>query len=230
MTVHIYPTPESLAAAAADRIADYVNGIARPVTIGLAGGGTPGATYTELAQRDVDWRNATMWLGDERWVSHDHHDSNTRMAHETLVDKVVGTLLAPDTAFGDPTDAARAYSQTLTGVFHEGRPDLVLLGIGDDGHTASLFPDTAALEASEGLYVANWVESKKTWRLTATMPLLWSAREIMFLVQGQSKAEILAHIIDEGHPYPAQRVAMGASSVCWMVDAAAASRLRSTPS
>lgn len=229
MSVHIFPDPDSLAVAAADHIEGYVDGIERPLTVGLAGGGTPAATYAELGGRDIDWSKVTMWLGDERWVPHDHEDSNTRMAHQTLVDNVVARLVAPDTAFGEPEAAAIAYSHVLHEMFHDGRPDLVLLGIGDDGHTASLFPDTEALEADVVAYLANWVEQKEAWRLTASMPMLWSARELIFLVQGESKAGILAQIIDGGHPYPAQRVAAGATNVRWMVDEAAASRLRSFP-
>lgn len=229
MSVHVYPNPQHLAVEAADYVAAFIDKTARQVTLGLAGGRTPAAAYRHLADRKLDWGNVVMWLGDERWVPHDHEDSNTRMAHETLVDRVVGRLIAPDTAFGDPSDAATAYSETLTKVFLDGRPDLVLLGIGDDGHTASLFPGTDALEAESAVYVANWVANKDTWRLTATMATLWQARELVFLVQGESKAAILAQILDNEHPYPAQRVAAGASRVRWLIDEAAASRLRSVP-
>ena len=149
------------------------------------------------------------------------------MAHETLVDRVLAQLIAPDTGFGEPESAAFSYQHRLLDSFHGGRPDLVLLGIGDDGHTASLFPDTEALEVDTIGYLANWVEQKDTWRLTASLPMLWSAREVVFLVQGENKAGVVAQIIDEGHPYPAQRVAAGANSVHWLIDEAAASQLRS---
>lgn len=230
MSVHVYDTPEDLAAGAADLIESYINGVGRHLTLGLAGGSTPAATYAELATRDIDWSLITMWLGDERWVPHDHPDSNTRMARETLVDKVVGRLLAPDTAFGDPQDAATAYSHKLEATFWEGRPDLILLGIGDDGHTASLFPETDVLDSDTNAYLANWVGAKDTWRLTASMPMLWSARELLFLVQGAGKAAVLAQIIDDGYPHPAQRVAVGGGSVRWMMDAAAASGLQASRS
>ncbi len=199
------------------------------MTLGLAGGGTPTATYRALADLPVEWDKVVGWLGDERWVPHDHEESNTRMARKALVDRVLCRFVAPDTAFGEPAAAAAAYAAVLSGLFHQGRPDLILLGIGDDGHTASLFPGTTALELEEGIYLANWVESKNTWRLTASMPTLWSAREVVFLVQGVGKARILAQIIDDDHPYPAQRVAAGADSVRWMIDSAAASLLRSIP-
>jgi 6-phosphogluconolactonase len=151
------------------------------------------------------------------------------MARRTLADRVVARCVAPNTAFGDPASAAAAYSDSLLEVFHDGHPDLVLLGIGDDGHTASLFPGTEALEATRRVYLANWVASKNVWRLTASIPLLWSARELVFLAQGEGKARILSEIIDDNHPYPAQRVAAGASKVRWLIDEAAASQLRTVP-
>jgi len=229
MSVHIYPSAEALAVAAADHIESYIATIDRPLTIGLAGGGTPAATYAELTNRNIDWSRVMLWLSDERWVPHDHDQSNTRMAHETLADHVVARLVAPETAFGEPADAAHAYGHVLERIFCDGRPDLVLLGIGDDGHTASLFPGTEALEVDSIDYLANWVEQKEVWRLTASMAMLWSARQIVFLVQGEGKAGVLAQILDDGHPYPAQRVAAGATDVQWLVDEAAASRLRSIP-
>ncbi len=233
MSVHIYESADELATAAAAHIADTIATSDRTVSLGLAGGGTPAASYQRLADLPVDWSRVVMWLGDERWVPHDDPESNTLMAREALVDRVMGRLLAPDTAFGDPHEAARRYAAQLAEVFHEGRPDLVLLGIGDDGHTASLFPGTEALAVtdtnSDRTYLANWVETKDTWRLTASFPLLWRAREIVFLVQGEGKSGVLAEIVDRHHPYPAQQVAAGAAQVRWLVDAAAASRLRSAP-
>ncbi len=226
MSLDVFRNSDDLAAAAAARIADAINAADRTFSLGLAGGGTPAATYRKLAEAEVQWDRVVMWLGDERWVPHDHEESNTRMARSTLVDHVLSSFLAPDTAFGDPKEAAAHYGAALSRAFYNGRPDLVLLGMGDDGHTASLFPGSDALTA-EGAYLATWVEEKGTWRLTASLPLLWSAREIIFLVQGESKAGVLAEIIDSGRPYPAQQVAARAGSVRWMIDEAAASRLRS---
>lgn len=229
MSIDIYSDGEALAAAAAQRIANLVRSTDRVLTIGLAGGSTPEATYRKLAESDIDWRRVVMWLGDERWVPHDHQDSNTRMARSALVDPVVGTLLAPDTAFGDPRDAAAHYADTLADALGNRRPDLVLLGIGNDGHTASLFPGTEALEATDGIYLANWVPQLDVWRLTASMPLLWSASELVFLVNGSGKAGILSRILDDEQPFPAQRVAAGARKAHWMLDEAAAAELRSVP-
>ena len=229
MSVHIYPTPQHLAIAAAQYVASCIQNTDRPMTLGLAGGTTPEVTYQRLAETSVDWSQVVLWLGDERWVPHDHPESNTRMARAALADKVVARLLAPDTAFGEPAAAAASYAETLRRVFYEDRPDLVLLGMGDDGHTASLFPGSPALADDSGIYVANWIEEKDTWRLTASLSLLWSARELVFLVQGQGKAEVMSQIIDDGLPFPAQRVASGADAVRWMLDEAAASKLRSVP-
>ena len=100
-----------------------------------------------------------------------------------------------------------------------------MLGMGDDGHTASLFPETDALEVTDRDYVANWVESKQTWRLTATFPALWAADRIVFMVTGANKAEVVREIIEDEVAYPAQRVAAGADDVLWLFDAAAASRI-----
>ena len=229
MSVHIYATPQDLAGAAADYVTSCIRNTDRPMTLGLAGGSTPEATYERLAEASVDWSQVTLWLGDERWVPHDHPESNTRMARAALADKVVARLLAPDSAFGEPAAAAESYSAALGQAFFEDRPDLVLLGMGEDGHTASLFPGSPALVDDSGIYLANWLEENQAWRLTASMSLLWSARELVFLVQGEGKAEVLSQIIDEDLPYPAQRVASGADAVRWMVDEAAASQLRTVP-
>jgi len=229
MSVHIFPAPDDLATATAAYIGGVINDAGRPVTLGLAGGGTPAATYQVLASLPVHWGRVTAWLGDERWVPHDHADSNTRMARQTLIDRVLCNFVAPDTAFGDPHEAATDYARALQNVFYGGRPDVVLLGIGDDGHTASLFPETDALASTDEAYLANWVAEKRSWRLTASVPLLWSARELIFLAQGPGKAEVLAEIIDNDKQYPAQQVAAGASQVRWMLDAAAAAKLRSIP-
>ncbi len=220
--------PDAVAVAAAERIAAALSA-PRPVTLGLAGGGTPAATYRLLVDAPIDWHGVTLWLGDERWVPPDSPESNARMARETFVDAVGATLLAPDHAIGDPERAAAAYAAGLAQAWAERdglrAPDLVLLGMGDDGHTASLFPSDPMLEVSDRSYAAGFVAAKRAWRLTATMPLLHSARELVFLVTGEAKAGVLTRILEGGEPLPAQLVAAGASHVTWLVDAGAASEL-----
>lgn len=232
MTVLIFDTREELEAAGAEFVERTLADCAGPATFGLAGGSTPKATYQLLREADLDWSPITAWLSDERWVPGHHEESNTRMAREALLDHVSCGLVAPDPV-GDPHEEAARYEAALAEIWVERdgvvAPDLVLLGIGDDGHTASLFPDTDALHVRDRNYVANRVVSKNTWRLTATMPLLWSARKLAFLVAGEGKAAVLERILEGDAPYPAQQVAAGAADVTWFVDAAAASRLRKTP-
>jgi 6-phosphogluconolactonase len=222
----IRPTADDLAVTLATAISNHVAAAGDP-TVGLAGGSTPAATYRECAGMEIPWENAMLWLADERWVPADHPESNARMVTTNLA-AGASRLATVDYDLGDPHAAAAEYEWLLDQVFAErdGRPDLVLLGMGPDGHTASLFPGTAALEERDHRYVANYVPAKGTWRLTATLPLLWSARQVWFVVTGEDKADVLAEVIDGQVPYPAQLVAAGAGSVTWHLDEAAAGRLR----
>lgn len=238
MNLRVHDTPDALAEAAARA---FVEEAAKATAergrfaVALAGGSTPEATYEALAREhadDVDWPNVHVFFGDERTVPPEHEDSNYRMAREALLDVVrVGSVhrmrgeLPPD-------EAAASYEAELLGFF-EGSPpvlDLVMLGIGSDGHTASLFPETSALEVTDRLVVANPVPKLETTRLTLTVPVLNAARKVLFLVAGEGKAEALTQILEGDAPpnaYPAKlvRPAGGAS---WMVDRAAAKLLNRT--
>ncbi len=227
MEVTVYPTPDDVAAAVADVIAAEV--VAGAAAIGLAGGSTPTAAYRLLPERSLDWSGITLWLGDERWVPVDHPDSNTGMAKATFADAVGATIILPQTDLDHPAAGAAAYEAELLEALDGNPPGLVLLGMGDDGHTASLFPGTDALELTRTGYVANWVPEHDTWRLTATMSLLWSAQHLVFVVTGESKATMLAKILERHRELPAQRVAAGATRVTWLLDEAAASELTSVP-
>ena len=177
-----------------------------------------------LANRPIDWTGVTAWMTDERWVDPGDSESNQRMARETLTADVGLTLLAPDTTLKDPQDCAESFENTL-GEHHihvNGR-SLVMLGMGPDGHTASLFPRTDALTVSGRSYVANWVSSHDSWRLTATYELLSAADTILFLVTGESKAEVMADIASGGD-FPAATVSRMGNAV-WLLDEAAASKL-----
>ncbi len=223
--ISIFDSHTEAALAAAELIAEHV--AAGPETnVALSGGSTPETAYTALADLGVDWERVTLWLGDERWVPADHHDSNTAMVRATLGEGAA-RLVAPSYAIGDPEESAAAYAVTLEATFAAtgDRPDLVLLGMGDDGHTASLFPGTSALAARGRAYVANWLPDPQVWRLTATFPLLQSARHIVFLVTGSGKAEILRRILVDDDPYPAGLVARQAEQVTWILDEAAAALL-----
>lgn len=224
MELVVHDTPETMAAAAALRIANLINEAESSFSIGLAGGSTPAATYRALVDLDVTWDPVKAWLSDERWVPHDHQRSNGRMASEALMGKVNESLLRP--RWGDlldPRDSAADYEASLRSIHRNHRPDLVLLGMGDDGHTASLFPGTAALHERTRWFVANDVPQQKEERLTATYPLLWQAVNIIVLVVGAAKARAMKESF--AGTTPAGRLDEGDAKVQWFVDDAAASLL-----
>jgi len=197
------------------------------VSLFLSGGSTPRVTYTRLVDQEVDWSRVHVFLGDERWVDHEHEDSNARMAREAFIEDIEATFHVLPTHFESPHEAADHYEQTLAELFgsEQFRADLVILGIGTDGHTASLFPGTEALEEADRLYVANWVPGKDMWRLSATFRLLHHASQVIFLASGQAKAEVVADILEGGGAYPARTVMEGAADVTWFLDRAAAAHL-----
>jgi 6-phosphogluconolactonase len=236
MRVRVFESPDGIAEFAATTIAQKLDAVHGRVTLGLAGGSTPRTTYTRLLQEDVDWSSVDAWVADERWVSPDHLDSNMRMARDTLLDRVPARAHAvPWAAELDPHEAAAGYEETLVEILPDvngiPHPDLVLLGIGEDGHTASLFPGTAALDIDDRWFVANWVPAQETWRLTATLPLLHAARDIIFLASGSSKAGVLATILrgTDQPALPARLVMSGAADVTWLIDRAAAADLGDYP-
>ncbi|GEJ58555.1 6-phosphogluconolactonase [Anaeromyxobacter diazotrophicus] len=209
--------------------------------LALAGGHTPRALHALLAdpaqpfRARIPWARTEIFFGDERCVPPDHPDSNYRAAREALLARVpvperqVHRLRGEDP---DPAAAARAYEAELRAALgsEEGdgvpRLDLVLLGLGPDGHTASLFPGTAALEASDRLVAANHVPRLGAWRLTFTLPLLDAARAVIFLVAGAEKAPAVAAVLEGGADLPAARVRPERGELLWALDAAAASGLR----
>lgn len=212
-------------------------------TIALAGGGTPKRLYEALTapswRQRVDWRAVQWFWGDERAVPPDHADSNYRMARESLLDPLgvpAGQIHRMPADARDADAAAMAYEQAIRSVAApgpDGRPalDLVLLGIGTDGHTASLFPGTAALDETERLVVANDVPQLNTRRMTMTFPLLLAARSIVVFVTGADKAEIVSRLLGPRRDtnLPAARLREAGHRVTWVLDAAAAARLETPP-
>jgi 6-phosphogluconolactonase len=177
-----------------------------------------------------------FFWSDERHVPPDDPESNYRMAKESLLSKVPIPAANVFRVAGENPDAVSAaaeYEQTLRKFFASGprevpRFDLILLGLGPDGHTASLFPETTALAEKSRLVVANRVEKLKTTRITFTLPLLNAARSIAFLVSGTDKAGILKEILEgnaPGEKYPSKLVRPNDGDVIWFVDRAAASEL-----
>jgi len=225
MELVVYDTPEETAVGTAQRIADLM---AEPegdrFTLGLAGGATPRSIYQALRGFATQWERVDAWLSDERWVPPDDPRSNGRMAAETLIDHVDATFHRPPwSELLEPVDAAAHYEARLRSMLAGKRPDLILLGMGDDGHTASLFPETEALDVEDRWIVANHVPKLGEERLTATFPLLWRAQMLCVIVVGEGKAQALADSLDGNTP--AGRVGDGDAIVEWHVDQAAASRV-----
>jgi len=209
----------------------------------LAGGSTPEKTYTVLAQPDrrdrIDWAHTYLFLGDERVVRPDDPSSNFAMVRRTLLAPgrvPAGRAFPVPTQLATAAAAAAEYAATLTAVFgigeahHPPRFDLILLGLGEDGHTASLFPGATSLWVTDRWVVATPPGGlpPPVERITLTFPVLNEAREILFLVSGENKAEALRDVL-EGLPTREKRPAVGVHPVdgtlTWLVDEAAASRL-----
>jgi 6-phosphogluconolactonase len=241
--VTVYPDHQSFVCGAAAFIAELAaESIAARghFTIALAGGGTPRPIYARLAAADhvdaIDWRKVHVFFSDERCVPPDDAASNYRMAREALLDHVPLPPANIHRMRGeqDPALAALAYEQDLHRLFRTSELpvfDLICLGMGDDGHTASLFPGTAALREHERWTVAHYVEAVLAWRLTFTAALINAARHIVFLVEGAGKSETLWRVL--AGPYrpnvlPAQLIQPRNGQTHWLVDAAAAARIQST--
>jgi 6-phosphogluconolactonase len=204
--------------------------------VALSGGSTPKRLYASLADAPIDWPKVLVFFGDERCVPPEHADSNHRMAREALLAKVPLPAANVHRIYGevpDPATAAAEYERELERVF-ELEPgtapafDLVLLGIGADGHTASLFPGTPALAERQKLVVANRVEQLGVHRITFTARTINAARAVVFLVSGADKAPALRAILEgprDPERYPAQLVAPGEGELTWLVDRAAAAEL-----
>jgi 6-phosphogluconolactonase len=224
MELVVHESPDAVAEAASQRVADLISSASERFSIGLAGGSTPEATYKALRGRATGWANVDAWLSDERWVPPDNDRSNGRMAALALVDHVEARFERPRWSEHIlPEDSAAHYEARLRSIHGERGPDLVMLGMGEDGHTASLFPATGALDEHRRWFVANHISQLEEDRLTATFPLLWSARLLMVLVVGTNKAVALKASFEGGTP--AGRLGDGNAEVEWHVDRAAASLL-----
>jgi 6-phosphogluconolactonase len=227
MRVRIFSSPEALAEAAADEVAGWLRLPGEDRTIGLAGGSTPRRAYELLAQRPTAWDEVHGWMTDDRHVPTDHPDSNAGMARRALFDHVPATL--HEVPWDDDAQtAALQYEDELRGLLTRGpnglQPGMVILGIGDDGHTASLFPGSAALSVTDHDFIAAEVPGKG-WRLTATIALLSRARRTLFLVSGEHKAQVVADVLGGDSDLPAATVSDLARDPVWLIDRGAASLL-----
>lgn len=230
MTFEIVPEAE-YTDRAVDFLAQRLRSRAKdqPYHMFLSGGSTPKAIYRGLAEAGLDWEQVHLWWGDERYVPHDHSDSNYRMVKEALLDRVEipAHQLHPWPILAHPELSAETYDREFRSVFERGGQtlNLQLLGMGDDGHTASLFPSSPALEETQAMAVANFVSSaQEKTRLTLTFPALALSQEIVFLIKGENKAGPLQEVLEQGR-HPASRV-RGRESTVFFLDQAAAAKLK----
>jgi 6-phosphogluconolactonase len=202
--------------------------------VALSGGNTPKAIYQKLASPDyrqaIDWSKVRLFWSDERCVPPTDPESNFHMAMEAgfakLPLKTENIFRVPTE--DDPEQAAKAYEELLRKKVPDGRFDLVMLGMGDDGHTASLFPKTHGLHTLNRLVIANFVPQKNSWRITFTFECINAARHIAVYVLGKSKAKMVKHVLTS--PYdpdtlPVQRVGTPSNRALWILDKEAASEL-----
>ncbi len=237
--IQIFDTPELLAAAAARRFLLLAEKALaqQPFSVALSGGNTPRRVYellvTDEFNSKINWQFVHIFFGDERPVAPDDPASNYGMALTTLISRVPipESNVHPISGAGDPNQNGRSYEQELRSYFAGSawpRFDLVLLGMGEDGHTASLFPGTAAISEKKAWVVANWIDRLNEYRITLTAPAINSAAQIMFLVTGGNKASRLAAVLNgplQPDVLPAQLIKPERGELIWMVDKAAAANL-----
>jgi len=237
--IKILPDKSSAVRYAAERITRLATAtlqVNETFSIALSGGSTPKPVYEMLGttfDEHLDWSRIHLWWGDERAVSPDHEDSNYRMVKEALLDQIdipdanVHRIRGED----DPQSAAEAYEQELADFFGDGEYfDLNLLGMGGDGHTASLFPHTDAVHESDKMVIAHHVEAKGgLTRISLTFPAILKSANMMFLVTGDGKADALYEVLEGDYQpdvYPSQVIVHSDHQyVVWVVDEAAAVKL-----
>ena len=239
--IHVFPSSQELFRASAEKFCEIGKQAIRQngrYTVALSGGSTPKALHHELAttfSRELPWDRVFFFWGDERHVPPDFPESNFRMAKETLLSKL--PILAENVfrmpgEIPDANQGAGLYEQCLSeffGLFAPGyfpRLDFILLGIGPEGHTASLFPDTTALQEKLRFVVGNYVAVHSTWRITCTYPVFNNGRNVMFLVEGAGKADIVrAALRDPSANLPCQGVRPIQGKLMWYLDKAAGAKL-----
>lgn len=238
--VEVLPTAGDLFHAAAEEfvaIGRNTIGAQGRFTVALSGGSTPKSLYSLLAQQHANftWNRTFLFFGDERHVPPDDPESNYRMVNESLLSKI---QMPPENVFrvkAENPDAAAAaldYEKQMRQFFavpsgEFPRFDLILLGMGPDGHTASLFPGSEALKEQSRWVIANWVEKFKTQRITFSFPVLNAASEVMFMASGPDKADMVKQVLEDKNtpPYPSQQVLPKDGKLVWKLDEGAASKL-----
>ncbi|HZR67376.1 MAG TPA: 6-phosphogluconolactonase [Terriglobales bacterium] len=238
--VEVLGSPQELFRAAAEKFCKLGSEAIQKTgrfTVALSGGSTPRGLHQELVTNfssRLPWDKVFFFWGDERHVPPDSSDSNYRMAKETLLSKLpipMENIFRVPAELSDAREAAQKYEDTLEKFFQPAgnefpRFDFILLGMGPDGHTASLFPGTAALQEKDRLVVANWVEKLNTFRITFTYPVLNNAASVMMLVSGDEKAEMVRKALkDPAANLPCQGVKPVHGEIVWYLDKGAAVKL-----
>jgi 6-phosphogluconolactonase len=218
MNKTIFADPTELARGAAELFVAE-----QPETVALSGGSTPKLMFQMLADQfrdDVPWDKIHFFWSDERHVPPDDPESNYRMANEALLSHVNGIVHRIPSENPDAAAAANEYEQTLVEVTKQTLPrlDLIFLGLGTDGHTASIFPGSEVLHETKRLVAAPYVEKFKSYRITMTLPLLNNGATVVFLVSGAEKAEIVKAVLEGENKYPAQAVKPTEGELIWMLD------------
>jgi 6-phosphogluconolactonase len=193
--------------------------------LALSGGKTPRSVYAELAKRDLPWDKFLLTFSDERCVPPENSESNFRMAKEALFQPAAVPAASILRMRGeiDPVRSAEEYQAELEALAAKRGEkiyvhDLILLGLGDDGHTASLFPETAALLETRQVVVANYVPKMDSWRLTFTFPLILAGRAVCFLIGGNKDPKLIERVFSGNRALPAARVDQEAGTATWIIE------------
>ncbi len=239
--IQIYPSPNDLAIAAADHFVLMSQVFIQEqnvFSVALSGGSTPKATYQLLAETErkeqVDWSRTHLYWGDERCVSPDDEDSNYRMVYDTLIQPLGLPVSNIHRMQGElkPHEAAKRYETILrSNLKPRNFLDMVFLGMGDDGHTASLFPQSQALNVSKDWVTANYVQKLSAWRITLTASFINRSPNIVFLVSGERKAAPLFQVLQgnrQPNHYPSQLIDPVSGDLFFLVDQKAAQLLQET--
>jgi 6-phosphogluconolactonase len=238
--IHIHPNAEAVAQAAAAFVAERINSVLHTqdrFTIALSGGSTPKRLHQLLAMppyRDqIDWSRLHVFWGDERYVPLDDERNNARMAYDTLLNHVhipEEQIHIMRTDYADPNESAVEYDRLLHHYFDKtpNSFDLLLLGMGDDGHTLSLFPGTEIVHETKRWCAAYFLQQQDMFRVTLTKTVANLSSCVLFLTTGKTKAPALRHVLQGPvniDLYPSQTIAPEKGSIHWIIDEAAASSL-----
>jgi 6-phosphogluconolactonase len=232
--IRVQPDPNAVAIEAAQRVVQTANACIErndEFSIALAGGSTPKALYellaTEEYSRRIHWPKVRVYFGDERCVPPESAESNFHMARIALLSEVPipGDNIYRMRGEIEPEQAAREYGELLKDHFGDGGMDLILLGMGEDGHTASLFPNTDALKETRHRCVSNYVDKLAAWRITMTAPFINRTENVLVMVTGAGKAARVSDVLEgprDPQRLPIQLIQPASGRIAWLLDAAAA--------